>query len=1466
MSYLKQSPEKATYVSGNAAGAGQYKINRRDGKLEFSKTLFALEGERLPMALRLAYVQDLPASITTLVGGKWKFNYEQYLYAEGGGYVYIDGQGKRHEFVKFSGSTNEYYDTCFSGLVLRVSASTATIADDRTVTLTFTGGKLTKIQEKRGTTANTTTISASTSSMSITDGESRTCTISKSGSTVTVNKPHSSSAAASSYQIEIVRSATLCTVTDIGGEVCTYTTNANGSLASIESSFGRKVEFTYDAAAARYTKAAEQKGAYVLRSYILTYSGNVTDVKTVKYSSSENSAGIEQRYVFADNGTEVCSFEVKGEKPEAVRFRSDEDYRNYAAALYAEDRVECVFGWSDTQANFNLLNQTIEDRASSPKNYSSNSSEDMIFTANVYVNQSSAAAEQEVTLTFGYYDTNSSPRDIWSRKIKLYNFDGVQPIVVKIPKNIPGYTTMNAALNKYCNFLMVGSGESFNFTIKDMAFSVVPSRETVDCLSVDTGSASTFTAGGTTWYEVTPCKIGSGASAVTMTQADWLLTLENYAKNNSDYIIWYGDRTAAVRGNASTRFTFGTKQYTIGQIKYASVARQGDETTVIAYTFTSTAIQLSYRKSVPGKSDMVCSSAYDRYGRMTSKTDSKGASTSYTYDAYGNCTAETTTASGKSIKKTYSYGTASGGGGSGYYLITARDYLDGKTNISQYQYNEDTGFLKRETVPRGQVTKYDYNADGTLQKVSSTLGGSDRYNSLAYASGDIDALQHNTAAYDFTYDTRGGLKTVKNGSNTLYDAATTYLPSSVTQVRSYNGSTQKRTRRYDVYGRLTSISEGGTDAQSYTYSYGSPTGAVGSDVNANSVLRKVAGTTLTKNFTYDAKANLTKETYSGAYNSSHTLDLTYNDDGSLSSRQVTVFGDSVKEEYIYEHGDAFHDKRLYETQVYIGNGIAMYTSDAYDKFGRLNDRIRKHSAASDSVEEYTYVRGATDSETSFNVASVSYSYGGQSGSESYAYDQDGNIVQTDSAKYTYDLLDRLTREDNERLGKSFAYTYDLGGNITSRKEYAYTTGTLGSALKTANYVYSGDRLTSYDGKTCAYNADGTPTRYKGTSTTFYRGRMAVYGNYHYKYSNEGTRLIKYAGTNVADGTLFHYQGTRLLAENRQDSSKEIIYLYDHTGLAGLRVNGTLYYYRKNLLGDIVAVYQGNTKVGEYVYDAWGNHRIFNASGVDITDNSSYNNNVLKLNPFRYRGYYYDTETKLYYLINRYYDPETGRFLSADDVSYLDPETIGGLNLYAYCNNNPVMNIDPEGTFVLSMLLVGALIGFATSFAISATIQMATDGEVNWGTAAIDGAFGAISGALAVTGIGAWAMAFANAGLSAANSLLTTGIENNWQFDVFDGIAIVGSTMLSGLIGKLTRTSALQKLMPVKSLADMAHTGVLNTVAAKSGVKQATAAMSRYANPVITKYFADTIIDNTMMNYYQTLLWASLKRGLEGIFG
>ena len=95
---------------------------------------------------------------------------------------------------------------------------------------------------------------------------------------------------------------------------------------------------------------------------------------------------------------------------------------------------------------------------------------------------------------------------------------------------------------------------------------------------------------------------------------------------------------------------------------------------------------------------------------------------------------------------------------------------------------------------------------------------------------------------------------------------------------------------------------------------------------------------------------------------------------------------------------------------------------------------------------------------------------------------------------------------------------------------------------------------------------------------------------------------------------------------------------------------------------------GNIVV-KYTYDAWGNHTV--EDGTDC--------NLGTLNPFRYRGYYYDTETGLYYLQTRYYDPEIGRFITIDDVAYLAPDTVGGLNLYAYCNNNPVMCVDPKGT-------------------------------------------------------------------------------------------------------------------------------------------------------------------------------------------
>ena len=102
----------------------------------------------------------------------------------------------------------------------------------------------------------------------------------------------------------------------------------------------------------------------------------------------------------------------------------------------------------------------------------------------------------------------------------------------------------------------------------------------------------------------------------------------------------------------------------------------------------------------------------------------------------------------------------------------------------------------------------------------------------------------------------------------------------------------------------------------------------------------------------------------------------------------------------------------------------------------------------------------------------------------------------------------------------------------------------------------------------------------------------------------------------------------------------------------------------------------------YSYDAWGN--------ILWTEDES-GINLSSLNPYRYRGYYYDTETGLYYLNSRYYDPRTGRFINADEIEYLGADAEFSCNLYAYCANNPVMYIDVTGhaiDVILDLIFIG----------------------------------------------------------------------------------------------------------------------------------------------------------------------------------
>lgn len=106
-------------------------------------------------------------------------------------------------------------------------------------------------------------------------------------------------------------------------------------------------------------------------------------------------------------------------------------------------------------------------------------------------------------------------------------------------------------------------------------------------------------------------------------------------------------------------------------------------------------------------------------------------------------------------------------------------------------------------------------------------------------------------------------------------------------------------------------------------------------------------------------------------------------------------------------------------------------------------------------------------------------------------------------------------------------------------------------------------------------------------------------------------------------------------------------------------------------------------LAKYEYDAWGNHKAYDGSGTVIYDSAAgiAGNNATHIgnvNPFRYKGYYYDTSIGLYYLNSRYYDAEIGRFINSDDIAELDFESINGLNLYNYCGNNPITRVDETG--------------------------------------------------------------------------------------------------------------------------------------------------------------------------------------------
>jgi RHS repeat-associated protein len=464
--------------------------------------------------------------------------------------------------------------------------------------------------------------------------------------------------------------------------------------------------------------------------------------------------------------------------------------------------------------------------------------------------------------------------------------------------------------------------------------------------------------------------------------------------------------------------------------------------------------------------------------------------------------------------------------------------------------------------------------------------------------------------------------------------------------------------------------------------------------NYHRVIAKIVNTVLKFEFTYDNQGNLssvidhagsTAVTYSYFYDfmnrltevvgsNSHNMLFTYDSYGRIDSLIDVVNGTSYKNEYDYGDKDVEGEipGLIYNVKL---NGTTQLTYD-FDQLARLSTRTI--ATTSPYTTTYTYLDGSGANSTTTLLASMT---NGTNAAFNYTYDANGNILTikegtTTKATYTYDKMNQLIREDNAYSSKSIDYVYDVGGNIVSRTEYNYTGGVRGTLIKVFNYGYSTswkDQMTSYDGQTITYDSIGNPTAYlNGVTLGWQNGReLASYTKNsvttNYTYNDSGIRTSKKIGTNPTIN--YYLNGSSIVRQT--DGAKTLDFFYDENGnLYGFKEAGAMYYYLRNGQNDIIGILDNTgAQVVSYVYDSWGN--LISTTGIlALTIGAD--------NPFRYRGYYFDSDTGLYYLNSRYYDSTVGRFINADGLVSAG-NTLLGDNMYSYCENNPINCVDPFGS-------------------------------------------------------------------------------------------------------------------------------------------------------------------------------------------
>ena len=591
------------------------------------------------------------------------------------------------------------------------------------------------------------------------------------------------------------------------------------------------------------------------------------------------------------------------------------------------------------------------------------------------------------------------------------------------------------------------------------------------------------------------------------------------------------------------------------------------------------------------------------------------------------------------------------------------------------EYDSTGNYVTSETNEQGSTTHYVYDVNGN---VTSVTDADENVTSYAYdSSGNLISVKNGDSENSYTYSGLGSVsKITHNGFDYSFNYDVFY-----NLVSTKIGNVTVASHTYDSNGNLTKTAYANGDYLEYAYdNYGNIsiiTGETG----------KIA------EMIYNKQGLVTKAV---DYSSGETSYYYYKFDGSLESEYRTSSDGSLTHYIVTDSDGNTVEKTSVNGQTktittgsddhgksFVNNdGVINETST--DDFGRVSAVTTKQNK-SDTVftKQYSYYHGSESNATTNMVGGISYKLSSDKVlGYSYNYNDTGNVENVYEngkkvAVYTYDELNQLVWYADTRTGRYIRIVYDNYGNIQRMESYSLGTNWAPvKLLETRTYSYGDtnwkDKLTEFDGDSITYDKNGNPLTYRdGMSFEWENGRILKKINTSDKaiqmnYDSNGMRTQK-----SVDGvkTNYYYDSNNNLFALTKGSDTLFFY-YDNSGeVMSVSCNGTMYYYIKDLQGDITEIVDKDGKaVAEYAYDAWGN--------MLTEDNGTLT--VGKLNPFRYRSYVYDEETGLYYLQSRYYDPLTGRFLNADVYADTQSGTPLSTNMFAYCENNAINKSDDEG--------------------------------------------------------------------------------------------------------------------------------------------------------------------------------------------